>query len=54
MCVPLAGRGVWAELVFACITIACYFRVFIVVMTEPSQTESTQKVVMMIKIKDIR
>lgn len=50
--VPLAGRGVWAELVFAHITIACYFRVFIVVMTGPLWTESNQNVVMMIKIKD--
>lgn len=55
MCgVPLAGRGVWAELVFARITIACYSREFIAVMTEPLQTESNQNVVTMIKIKDLK
>lgn len=52
--VPLAGRGVWAELVFARITIACYSREFIVVMTEPLQTESNQNVVTMIKIKGLK
>lgn len=55
MCaVPLAGSGVWAEVVFAHITIVHYFRVFTVVMTEPSQTESDQKILMMIKITDLK
>lgn len=41
-------------LVLAHITITCYVRVLIVVMTEPSQSESNQNVVMMIKIKDLK